>query len=95
MKQAIKLSHDTSPGFDTVHYQLLKHLTDDSLLLLLYVFITFQLVDAGFSDFIEDGYCYSYRCTVIGAQSTELVWILDFKQILLLLLLLLYLFQAG
>ena len=27
----------------------------------------------------------------IGAQSTELVWILDFKQILLLLLLLLYL----
>ena len=34
LKQAIKLERDTSPGIDTVHYQLLKHLPDDSLLLL-------------------------------------------------------------
>ena len=26
LKQAIKISRDTSPGIDTVHYQLLKHL---------------------------------------------------------------------
>ena len=32
------LSRDTSPGMDTVHYQLLKHLPEDSLLLLLYIF---------------------------------------------------------
>ena len=38
LKQAIKVSRDTSPGIDTVHYQLLKHLPDDSLLLLLYIF---------------------------------------------------------
>ena len=38
LKQAIKLACDTSPGIDTVHYQLLKHLPDDSLLLLLYIF---------------------------------------------------------
>ena len=38
LKQAIKISRDTSPGIDTVHYQLLKHLTEDSLLLLLYIF---------------------------------------------------------
>ena len=38
LKQAIKLSRDTSPGIDTVHYQLLKHLPEDSLLLLLYIF---------------------------------------------------------
>ena len=31
MKQAIKISRDTSPGIDTVHYQLLKHLPDDSI----------------------------------------------------------------
>ena len=39
LKQVIKISHDTSPGIDTVHYhyQLLKHLPDDSLLLLLYI----------------------------------------------------------
>ena len=38
LKQAIKVSRDTSPGIDTVHYQLLKHLPDDRLLLLLYIF---------------------------------------------------------
>ena len=38
LKQAIKVSCDTSPGIDTVHYQLLKHLPDDSLLLLLDIF---------------------------------------------------------
>ena len=36
LKQAINVSRDTSPGIDTVHYQLLKHLPDDRLLLLLY-----------------------------------------------------------
>ena len=38
LKHAIKVSRDTSPGNDTVHYQLLKHLPEDSLLLLLYIF---------------------------------------------------------
>ena len=38
LKQAIKVSRDTSPGIDTVHYQLLKHLPEDSLLLFLYIF---------------------------------------------------------
>ena len=38
LKQASKISRDTSPGIDTVHYQLLKHLPEDSLLLLLYIF---------------------------------------------------------
>ena len=38
LKQAIKLACDTSPGIDTVHYQLLKYLPDDSLLILLYIF---------------------------------------------------------
>ena len=38
LKQAIKVSRDTSPCIDTVHYQLLKHLPDDRLLLLLYIF---------------------------------------------------------
>ena len=38
LKQAIKVSRDTSPGINTVHYQLLKHLPEDSLLLLLYIF---------------------------------------------------------
>ena len=36
LKQAIIISRDTSPGIDTVHYHLLKHLPDDSMLLLLY-----------------------------------------------------------
>ena len=38
LKQAIKISCDTSLGIDTVHYQLLNHLPDDSVLLLLYIF---------------------------------------------------------
>ena len=38
LKQAINNSHDSSPGLDTIHYQLLKHLLDDSLLLLLHIF---------------------------------------------------------
>ena len=33
-----RLSRDTSPGIDTVHYQLLKHLPDDSMLSLLCIF---------------------------------------------------------
>ena len=37
LKQVIKLARDTSPGINIVHYQLLKHLPDDSLLLLLYI----------------------------------------------------------
>ena len=39
LKEAITVSRDTSPGIDTVHYQLLKHLPEDSLLLLLYICI--------------------------------------------------------
>ena len=38
LKQVIKISRHTSPGIDTVHYQLLKHLPDDGMLLLLYIF---------------------------------------------------------
>ena len=38
LMQPIKISRDTSPGIDTVHYQILKHLPEDSLLLLLYIF---------------------------------------------------------
>ena len=38
LKQAIKVSRYTSPDIDTVHYQLLNHLPEDSLLLLLYIF---------------------------------------------------------
>ena len=37
LKRTIKVSRDTSPGIDTVHYQLLKHLPEDCLLLLLYI----------------------------------------------------------
>ena len=55
LKQAIKVSRDTSPGIDTVHYQLLKHLPEGSLLLLLYIFDHIWLTP-GFSDFMED--CY-------------------------------------
>ena len=40
LKQALQKSHDTSPGSDTVHYQPLKHLPEQSLLLLLFVFNT-------------------------------------------------------
>ena len=39
LKKTIKISRDTSPGIDTVHYQLLKYLPDDSMLLLLYIFL--------------------------------------------------------
>ena len=52
LKQAITKSRDTSPSVDTVHYQLLKHLPDT------FVYFKSHLVDAGFSDFIED--CYYY-----------------------------------
>ena len=38
LKQAITILRDTFPGIDTVHYQLLKHLPEDSLLLLLYIY---------------------------------------------------------
>ena len=38
LTQPIKISRDTEPGIDTVHYLLLKHLPDDSVLLLLYNF---------------------------------------------------------
>ena len=37
LKQVIKISRDTSLGIDMVRYKLLKHLHDDSLLLLLYI----------------------------------------------------------
>ena len=37
LKQVIKISRDTSLGIDTVHYQLLKILPEDSLLLFLYI----------------------------------------------------------
>ena len=55
-KQSIKISRDTSPGIDTVHYPLHKHLPEDSLLLLLYIS---HLVDTGFSHFMEDRYYYT------------------------------------
>ena len=42
LKEAIKISRDTSPGIDTVDYPLLKHLPNDSLLLLLYILFTFS-----------------------------------------------------
>ena len=38
LQQSIKISRDTSPGIDTVHYKLLKHLAENSLLFLLYIF---------------------------------------------------------
>ena len=38
LKQAIKVSRYTSPGIDTVHYQLVKHVPEDSLLLLFIYF---------------------------------------------------------
>ena len=37
MKQAIKIARDTSPCIDIFHYQLFKHLPDDSILLLLLI----------------------------------------------------------
>ena len=38
LKLAIQISRDTSPAIDTVHYQLLNHLPEENLLLLLYIF---------------------------------------------------------
>ena len=57
LKHAIKVSRDTSPGIDTVHYQLLKHLPEDSLLLPSYIFNHIWLTQ----DFMED--CYYYTCS--------------------------------
>ena len=37
---AIKISHDTATGPDEIHYQMLKHLPENSLLTLLYIFNT-------------------------------------------------------
>ena len=34
LRDALRRSHDTSAGPDEIHYQLLKHLPDASLLLL-------------------------------------------------------------
>ena len=55
LKQAIR---DTSPGIDTVHYQLLKHLPD---VVATFVYFKSHLVDTGFSHFMED--CYNYTCS--------------------------------
>lgn len=38
LRQSLQKAHDTSAGPDDVHYQLLKHLPDSSLLVLLKVF---------------------------------------------------------
>ena len=35
-----KIARDTTPGIDTVHHQLLKHIHDESMVLLLYILIT-------------------------------------------------------
>ena len=37
---AIKISHDTATGPDEIHYQMLKHLPENSLSTLLYIFNT-------------------------------------------------------
>src|SRR3989442_15759036 len=37
LQEAIKNSHDTSPGPDNIHYQFLKHLPEVSLQLLLHL----------------------------------------------------------
>ena len=36
--EAIQLSHDSAPGPDEIHYQMLKHLPDTSLETLLNIF---------------------------------------------------------
>ena len=41
LKQAIKISRDTSPGIDAVHYQLPKHLPEDSDFFYLIVILKF------------------------------------------------------
>ncbi len=38
LKQALLKSRDTSPGLDLIHYQILKHLPDESLLIMLLIF---------------------------------------------------------
>ena len=38
LRDALRRAHDTSAGPDEIHYQLLKHLPDASLLLLLNIF---------------------------------------------------------
>ena len=38
LRDALRIAHDTSAGPDEIHYQLLKHLPDASLLLLLNIF---------------------------------------------------------
>ena len=38
LQDALRRAHDTSAGPDEIHYQLLKHLPDASLLLLLNIF---------------------------------------------------------
>ena len=63
LKHAIKVSRDTSPGIDTVHYQLLKHLPDDSLLLLLYIFNHIWLTQ----DFLT-----SWKTAIIGSKRHSL-----------------------
>jgi hypothetical protein len=40
LKQALKKAHDTSPGPDRIHYQLLKHLPTRCLTVLLAIFNT-------------------------------------------------------
>ena len=48
LQDALRRAHDTSAGPDEIHYQLLKHLPDASLLLLLNIFnqslVTFLLI---------------------------------------------------
>ena len=41
LRDALRRAHDTSAGPDEIHYQLLKHLPDASLLLLLNILIKF------------------------------------------------------
>ena len=43
MQDALRRAHDTSAGPDEIHYQLLKHLPDASLLLLLNIFNKFWI----------------------------------------------------
>ena len=78
LKQAIKISCDTSPGIDTIHYQLLKHLPDDSMLLLLYIFNHIWLTQ----DFptswktaiiIPAKYRYYYPCSRVRCFQTLVV----------------------
>ena len=51
LRHALRRAHDTSAGPDEIHYQLLKHLPDASLLLLLNIFNKIWL----FGDFLLIG----------------------------------------